>query len=310
MERFKPFVLQPLQTAADLLTGIARWVNPRTGSDLAAYGVLGAGAVGSFMLLRSLARSMGATGRTAIGGALGLLIGGDIIGALTGGLMLRGMGGTAATTAAAAAATAVATTWGRRFLAVAGRILAGGLRFTVGSIAIAGLAAVVENWQAVGARLKEIWEDLRQAAPTWAGGEGRGWSAFAQGPAVAQTGRELSTYLQENERGVQDWLRGTALGQWLIQNGWAATDAQMAARRYREDMRVRGLDPQALDLADQAAVPRTGGTTVTMGNIVNHIVVNVAGANASPAAIGEAAGNAVGSALRGLMADPLPIGVP
>jgi hypothetical protein len=44
-----------------------------------------------------------------------------------------------------------------------------------------------------------------------------------------------------------------------------------------------------------------------MGPVTNNITVQVAPTNANPQAIGEAAGNAVGSALRGVLGDVPPM---
>jgi hypothetical protein len=297
--RFRPFILTPLQTAADLLTGIAKLVNPRTGSDIAAYGLFGGAAVGGWMLARSLARSMGPLGRTAVGGGLGLLLGGGgVVEAVTGALLLRGMGGSATATAVTAAATAAAATWGGRFLAVAGRILRGGLRFTLGSIAIGGLAAVVENWEAVKTRLLAIWDELKVAAPAWAGGEGKGWGALGQNPqGLAAIPRDVEAYRQS----WREWLMGTDIGQWMYQHSQYPMLERI--RRQRE-LAGMGIDLNALeeDARLRAQVPSGESRIVNVtGNPISINITMPTGSN--PQAVGEAAGNAVGSALRGVLGD-------
>jgi hypothetical protein len=96
------------------------------------------------------------------------------------------------------------------------------------------------------------------------------------------------------------------LGQWLIGQGLAMTDAQMAYQRTRQDFAGMGIDLDALqtDARLQAGAGpggNTAGTTVTTGPI--NVTVNVTQSNASPQAIGQAAGNAVGSGIRGALSD-------
>jgi hypothetical protein len=243
--------------------------------------------------------------KTLIGGGAGFLLGGPA-GAMTGALMLRGMGGggAAAAGAAGAAGALAGASWGRRFLAVAGGILRSLPKLFLWSIAIEAGLSIIENWRNVSTRLKAIWDDLKQAAPAWAGGQGQGWGAFAQGPAMSQTGRELEGYLTTNERGIQDWLRGTAFGQWLISNGLAMSDQQMARNRLVQDYRGMGIDLPGLeaDARMRAVVPDAGRPTVSMGPVTISTTINVA-ANSTPSAIGDAAGSAVGSALRGVLGD-------
>jgi hypothetical protein len=52
------------------------------------------------------------------------------------------------------------------------------------SLGMAVLTAVIDNWETVKTRLLAIFEDIRQAAPTWLGGQGRGWGVIAGGPGV------------------------------------------------------------------------------------------------------------------------------
>jgi hypothetical protein len=71
-----------------------------------------------------------------------------------------------------------------------------------------------------------------------------------------------------------------------------------------------GIDLPALeaDARMRAVVPDAGRpTVVSMGPVTNNITVQVAPTNANPQAIGEAAGNAVGSALRGVLGDVPPM---
>ena len=269
--------------------------------------MLAGGGIAALMVARNILRMMGPWPRMLIGGGLGYLLGGPTE-ALMGALVGRGIGATAGGSAAGAAGVAGAAAgaaFGGRFMAAAQFIARGIGSLLKGSIiwgAVGfGITQIVDNWQAVSARLKEIWEDLRQAAPTWAGGEGKGWGALARGPAMTQTGNELNAYLTQNERSAQDWLRGTALGQWLISNGLAISDSQLAHRRLTADYSAMGIDLPALeaDARARAAVP---GNIVTVAS--GAVTINItAPPGADAKAIGEAAGNAVQSQLRGLMTD-------
>ena len=175
---------------------------------------------GAFMLLRRMAGTMGPTTRTLLGGGAGFLLGGGVGEALMGALLGRQMAasGAAAAAAAGAAGAAAARSWVGRFVGIAGSLLRSGLGMILISAGIYAITQIVENWETVKTRLLAIWEELRQAAPTWMGGQGRGWETFgARGGAVEQA-----------ERSLQDWARGTSFGQWLIENGYAMTDSQMA----------------------------------------------------------------------------------
>ena len=311
-ENFKRLLNPALEAATDGLKKLARWIDPTTGSPLLSTGVLAGGGIAAFMMARNILRMMGPVPRMLIGGGLGYMLGGPTE-ALMGALIGRGMGAAAGGSAAGAAGAAGAVAgaaFGGRFLGAVRFIARGIGTLLKGSIiwgAVGfGITQIIDNWEAVRTRLLAIWEDMKQAAPVWAGGEGKGWRAIAQGPAMAQTGRELETYLQGNERGLQDWVRGTALGQWLISNGLAMSDDQMAHRRLTADYSAMGIDLPALeaDARARAAVP---GNIVTVAS--GAVTINITtppGADAN--AIGEAAGNAVQSQLRGLMTDlpPMP----
>jgi hypothetical protein len=314
-ENFKTLLNPALESATAGLKKLSSWVDPRTGNPVLSTGVLAGGGIAAFMMARNILRMMGPWQRTLIGGGLGYLLGGPTE-ALMGALVGRGMGaaGGSAAGAAGVAGAATGAAFGGRFMAAVrfiargvGSLLKGSI---IGGAVGFGITQIIDHWEDVKTRLLAIWADLKAAAPVWAGGEGQGWRAFAQGPARNQTGNELNAYLQNNERAVQDWLRGTAFGQWLISNGLAMSDSQFAHQRLVQDYKGMGIDLPALeaDARMRAVVPDAGRpTVVSMGPVTNNITVQVAPTNANPQAIGEAAGNAVGSALRGVLGDVPPM---
>jgi hypothetical protein len=304
-ENFKTLLNPALESATAGLKKLASWIDPRMGNPVLSTGILAGGGIAAFMMARNILRMMGPWPRMLIGGGLGYLLGGPteaLMGALIGRGMGVGAGGSAAGVAGVAGAAAGAAFGGRFMTAVrfiargVGTLLKGSIIW--GAVGF-GITQIVDNWEAVKTRLLAIWEDLRQAAPAWAGGEGKGWGALARGPAMTQTGNELSAYLTSNERGAQDWLRGTALGQWLIANGLAMSDSQLAHQRLVQDYRGIGIDLPALE-AD--ARLRAQSPTVTVTGTTINISISTQ-PDADPNAIGAAAGNAVGSALRGVMGD-------
>ena len=101
--------------------------------------------------------------------------------------------------------------------------------------------------------------------------------------------------LEAVNRGMEkldDWIRSPR-----------RVSAELARKPVEQDFANMGTQPSGLDRADAAAAgPGPRGTTVTTGNI--NVTVNVTQpTNASPQEIGAAAGNAIGSALRGVMGD-------
>jgi hypothetical protein len=305
-------LLPVLQSVGEGLQKIASFIDPVIGNPAAGASLIGGGLVGAFMMLRRMAGMMGPWTRTLIGGGAGFLLGGGVGEALMGALLGRQMVGSAAAGAAGAAGAAAARSWGGRFLSVLRGLFMRAIPGMIAtSVAIYAVTQIVEHWETVKTRLLAIWEDLRQAAPVWLGGQGQGWGAFAgSGSAMAQTTQDLDQYLQAQERSFQDWLRSSSLGQWLIRQGYAMTDSQMAYRRARQDLAGMGIDLDALqvDATARAAIPGTGGSTVAVTTGPINVTVNVTQSNASPQAIGQAAGNAVGSGLRGSLSDvgPMP----
>jgi hypothetical protein len=309
-ENFKTLLNPALESATAALKKLSSWVDPKTGNPVLSTGVLAGGSIAAFMMGRNILRMMGPWQRMLIGGGLGYLLGGPTE-ALMGAMVGRGMGaaGGSAAGAAGVAGAAAGAAFGGRFMTAVrfiargvGSLLKGSLIW--GAVGF-GITQIIDNWEAVKTRLLAIWEDLRQAAPAWAGGEAKGWQAFAQGPAMNQTGNELNAYLQSNERGLQDWLRGTGFGQWLISKGLAMSDDQLNYRRLVQDYKGMGIDLPALDADARArAVVPDGGrpTVVSMGPVTINNTINVA-TNADPKAIGDAAGSAVQSQLRGILAD-------
>jgi hypothetical protein len=305
-ESFKG-LLPHLETVRDTLGKIAGFIDPKIGNPLAGLSVLGAGGIAGVIMAMRTFRAMNPMTRTIIGGVGGGLLGGDPVSALMGAMMLRGLGGSAAAINAAAgtAGAAAGQSWARRFVV-------GAFRFIWLSVGLYLLGQVVENWETVSARIKAIWEDLRQAAPRWIGGEGRGWGAVTGGQGFAQLGKD-----------IRDTL--TAYGITGPEHGFPQIDTPLN-REFGPDERPWYQRPPPFpapwELAENAwrwmwgtespaaaapaaqAAPST--VTVTGNNIVTH--VHVTQSNASPQAIGEAAGNAVQSGLRGALSDlpPMP----
>jgi methyl-accepting chemotaxis protein len=305
-ENFKGLLNPALESASAGLKQLARLIDPRTGESVLSTGVLVGGSIAALMLGRRMLMSMSPTMRMLLGGGAGYLIGGDPMSILTGAMLGRGIGvgssalGIGAGTAGAAGAAGVAgaaagAAWGGRFMGAArwvaraigsllrGSIIWGGIGYAVGQI--------VDNWESFKTRMLAIYDELKRAAPTWLGGEGEGWGAFAGGQGVAKLPEVAQSYGQD----WGEWLRNLPPYAWMYEQGWLRRPLTAAERS----------PTGGLDLADQAAVPRN---TVTM-DITNNITVHVT-TPASPSAIGEAAAGAIGSQLRGLMADPLPAGAP
>jgi hypothetical protein len=279
-------------------------------------GVMAAGGVGAFMLARSLLGRLGPWGRTLVGGAGGLLLGGGLTDALMGALLGRGFGGSnSAAMAVGAAGAAAGATWASRFWTAA-KWLGRMLRSTLVWGAVAFVATeIIEHWEQVKTRLLAIFDEIRQAAPTWLGGDGKGWRAIAEGQGIA--GAHL---------GFRNWLREqgvlTTPDHFMPEiatqlNDEIRREQQAAAERQRPwwgrppweviPEWIQGAR-RATDAPASAAPAHAPTGTVTMGNITNNITVNVAGTNASAQMIGEAAGNAVQSGLRGALSDlpPMP----
>ena len=235
---------------------------------------------------------------------------GGPIGALTGAMMVRGMGGAAAGGAAAAAGAAgavAARAWGSQFVGMLRVILRGIPGMILVTLGIDVLSRVIDSWEGFKTRMLAIYAELQAAMPTWLFGGGQGFRSLASQPAIKQTERDLTSWLLGTERSIQDTLRGTSLGQWMIANGLAVSPAELARKRVAEDFASMGTQPGGLDWADAAAAgPGARGTNVTTGPI--NVTVNVTQSNADPNAIGAAAGNAVGSALRGVMGDTPDLG--
>jgi len=242
-------------------------------------------------------RGMNPWTRTIIGGVGGGLLGGDVIGALTGGLMLRGLvGGNAAAfnAAAGAAGAAAGQSWARRFAW-------GAFRFLRLSAGLFVLGQVIENWKAFSVRLREIWAGLKKAAPTWLGGAGEGWGAVGTG--FAGLGTDMRNSL--TARGLMGPEHATPY----------------ISTPLNDEFRPRpwwdlGSNPPwevARDLWNRATGTTAGAqgqAPVTIGTVTNNFTVQVAPTNADPSVIGEAAGNAVGSALRGVLADTPSLAAP
>jgi hypothetical protein len=293
-ENFKP-LLPLLDRATDGLKTLARWIDPTTGSPALSMGVLAGGLVGGFWALRGMAARMGPWSRTLIGGAAGGLLGGGVGEALMGALLGRQLaGGSAAVAGAAGAAGAAAgTAWGARFLGAARWIFRMARSMTIWGLATSAIVGIVDNWEGVKTRLMGIWDELKRAAPTWAGGAGEGWGALAStSTGIAALPRDLDSYVQSWAQSVQDLLMSTETGRALFANGWLRT-----VEASRQAAIVQRLTSDAALMG----IPAAQTQTINVGGIVTH--VHVAATNADPHAIGEAAGNAIGHVLRNTMSD-------
>jgi hypothetical protein len=292
---FEVLLLPALNQVSNGFKTLARWIDPTTGSPALSMGVLAAGGVGAFLALRGMAGRMGPWSRTLIGGAAGGLLGGGVGEALMGALLGRQLAGNSAAVAGAAgAAGAVAgTAWGARFLGAARWIFRAARSMTLWGVATSAIVGIADNWESVKGRLLGIWEELKRAAPTWAGGHGEGWGALAStGTGIAALPGDLTSYVNSWAQSVQDALMGTEWGRSLFARGWLQTVEQS-----RQAAIVQRLSSDAALMG----IPAAQTQTINIGGIVTH--VHVAATNADPNAIGEAAGNAVGNALRNTMGD-------
>jgi hypothetical protein len=324
IENFK--VLNPvLESVTDGMKNIAKWIDPRTGSPLASLGILGGAAGLAFLGIRSMFRGMGPWGRTLLGGGAGFLLtglmgGSGIVNALTGALFGRQLGGSGVAAVAGAAGAAAGLTWGGRFVrAIMGTLRF--LRFTIlSAAAFYALEQIIQNWETVKTRLLAIWEDLRQARPTWLGGEGRGWGAIAQGEGVRNLRGDIRRFAGDGLDtlglgGLADRLfpnRSEALRVWGANEELVAllrNDRTLAAWEYHGP--IQRTDPATTERwARMLETGRWGPGNVTTGPI--NVTVNVQ-TNADPNAIGNATGEAVRSHLRRLLgdsADTVPYGGP
>jgi hypothetical protein len=300
-ENFK-VMLPYLEKITAKLGEIAAFMDPKIGNPFANLGILGTGAIAGFLTFRHAIAALGPWARLALGGGLGFLLGGPG-GALMGGMILRQMGGAAAgaaggaAAAAGAAGAAAGTFWGSRFLRAAGTFVKALPRlFFWGIVTDIGIS-LIETWQTVAQRIKDIWEDLRKARPAFLGGEGQGWSAIVGGQGFTGVAGDIKNY---HDSWV-DWIRQMVPQSWVEGPGFSAV-RRIATERQLAAM---GINMNALeqDSRARAMVPN-----VTTGPI--NVTVNVqTGADAKT--IGEAAGSAVQSGLRGALTDspanwPLP----
>ena len=288
-ENFKG-LLPILETVREKLGAIAGFLDPKIGNPLTGMGLLGAGAIAGFLTFRRAIAAMGTWSRTLLGGGLGFMVGGPA-GAITGGMLLRSMGGgVAAGLAAGAAGAAAGASFARRFVSAAGTFLRSIPKLLLWGAVIEGVLSIIDHWESVKTRLLGIWEELKQAAPTWLGGQGKGWGAIGMtDQGVAALGGDMRAYARSWERSIYDPIRSGLFSSSSLEN-------------FFKDYITK---PWPDDLAPTAAQP---GANVMIGAVTNNITVNVGGSNADPNTIGEAAGNAVGSQLRGLMTDlpPMP----
>jgi hypothetical protein len=302
-ENFK-LLLPSLEAVAASMAKIATFVDPKIGNPAAGLGLLGMGGIAAFLTFRHAIAAMGPLARTLLGGGAGFLLGGPA-GLMTGALLMRGMGGgaaagggNAANVAAGAAGAAAGASWGRRFLAVAGGILRSLPRLLGWGVATDVALQIIESWETVKNRLIAIFHEIKAAAPTWLLGQGKGMGALGNDPqGLAALPQDIENYRQS----WREWLLGTDIGQWMYQHSQYPMLERI--RRQRE-LAGMGIDLNALeeDARLRARVPSGGSRIVNVtGNPISINITMPTGSNAQ--AVGEAAGNAVGSALRGVLGD-------
>jgi hypothetical protein len=300
------FVLPPLNRFADILHTVSDLTNPRTGNPAVGMGVMAGGAVGAFMLARGILGRMGPWGRLLAGGAGGWMLGGDASTALMGALVARGMSAGAAPAAGAVGAAAVAgaaagRAWGGRYLAVAGSILRGLRSMTLWGIGTTAVTEVITHWESIRARILGIIDEIRGATPTWLGGRGEGWGALGATPqGFSALPGDARTYGQ----GWGLWMRDTWPWSMMYDQGWMRRPmtAQERAEQAQHQtwLRSQGIDMGALQEDARLRAQSPSVVNVT-GTTINVSISTQPGADAR--AIGDAAGNAVQSQLRGILAD-------
>jgi hypothetical protein len=305
-ENVKTLLNPALEAATAGLKQLGRLIDPKTGNSILSTGVLAGGGIAAFMVARNILRSMGPMARMLLGGGAGFMLGGPTE-ALMGALLGRSMGaggsavaggfGASAVGAAGAAGAAAGAAWGGRFLGAvrfAARMLKGSVIWGVVGYA---LTEVIDNWQSFKTRILAIYDEIREAAPPWLGGGGKGWGALGtnpQGlsglPGVAQSyGQDWGT-----------WLRDLPPYTWMYERGWMRRPQTAEERGHADWMRGQGIDMNALqeDARLRAQSPPVVNVT---GTTINVSISTQPGADAK--AIGDAAGGAIQSQLRGILAD-------
>ena len=295
-ENLKTLFNPALEAATDGLKKLARWIDPKTAHPDVKWGLLGAGGIAGFLAARSIWRGMGPMGRSAVGGGLGFLVGGGPTDLLMGALLGRSVfgGGAAATAAAGAAGAAAAQTWGSQFLGV----LRGVLRMARGMLLLGVAAYVVDeilsHWDKFKERMVAIFADIRKAAPVWLGGDGEGWRAIASGQGLPQIGQDLRNRL--TTLGITGPEHGTPYISTPLNDEFRSRPWWDLGAHPPWDV-ARDLWNRTTGTAPASASPST--VNVAPGAVV----VNITAPSGDANAIGAAAGNAVGSALRGVMGD-------
>jgi hypothetical protein len=304
-ENFK-ILLPSLEAVSSGFAKIAAFMDPKIGNPLAGLGIIGTAGIAAFLTFRRAIAALGPMARTLVGGGAGFLLGGPV-GAMTGAMMLRGMGGGAAAAGGGAAATAAAgaagavagASWGRRFLAGAMGILRSLPRFFVWGAVTGAVLQIIENWETVKTRLVAIFGEIKAAAPTWLMGNGEGMGAFGQNPeGVAALRGDAANYL----RSWHDWMYGP------VQSAMFGGNNSL---KQFFDSYVKG---EKLWPDESAPVATSPGTAPgpSSGNTINvapgAVVVHISAPSADPKAIGDAAGSAVQSQLRSVLGDlpPMP----
>ena len=207
-ESFKA-LLPALETITKQMKNIAAFVDPQIGNPFAGIGILGGGLIAAFITFRRAIAAMGTLTRTLVGGGLGFMLGGPV-GALTGAMMVRGMGGAAAAGAAGAAA---ARTWGSRFMGILRVILRGIPGVILLTLGVEVLTRVIDSWEGFKTRMLAVFAELQAAMPTWLFGGGQGFTGLGNRPAIKQTERDLTGYFWTRSAGSRrcaapSWANG------------------------------------------------------------------------------------------------------
>jgi hypothetical protein len=189
--------------------------------------------------------------------------------------------------------------FGGRFIRAVGAILRGVKSFAFWTIPSLGIGLIIDRWTTVSARLQAIWTDLQAA---W---EAKSFTRFFQGSGVAQLRRDLEHGARSFSEMIRDWADPVTSSAFIPRAD--SPLARLMARQSEEARNMAAMGffaPGENPTADAAARAHGKGSvqhvTVT-GNPIT-VTVNVQ-TNANPQAIGDAAGNAVQSRLRGLLTD-------
>jgi hypothetical protein len=292
-ENFKG-MLPHLEKIRERLGQIAAFIDPQVGNPFGSMALLGGALGGGFLLLRGMLGRMGPWSRTLLGGAAGMMLGGPAEG-LMGALLGRSVGASGTAVAAGAAGATAGAVFGGRFMRAVVGILRGVRSFAFWTIPGLAIGAIVDNWNTVSARLQAIWSDLQAA---W---EAKSFTRFFQGEGVAQVGRDIEHGARSFSRAVQDLVDPPTSTSFLPRAG---SEQARLMERLSADARAMAqmgfYAPGQTQTGPQTQAHGKGSVQTLNAPITINITTQT---NASPQAIGDAAGGAVRSGLRQLLSD-------